>query len=90
MEVISSAWLEASALTGNSTTSYYLLCDPEQVTGLVLSKVQGYEGINVEQYDPGAVLAMKWKLWSPFEVDLFNAANSAGTTTIPAAQQGTT
>jgi hypothetical protein len=52
--------------------------------------VQGYEGINVEQYDPGAVLAMKWKLWSPFEVDLFNAANSAGTTTIPAAQQGTT
>ncbi len=89
MEVISSAWLEATALTGYSTTSYYLLADPNEVTGLVLTGVQGYEGVQVEPYDAGAVLAQKWKLWSPFEVDLHYLSVN-GTNTVAAAQQGTT
>ncbi len=89
MEVISTAWLEATALTGYSTTSYYLLADPNEVTGLVLTGVQGYEGVQVEPYDAGAVLAQKWKLWSPFEVDL-HYMTIGGTATIAAAQQGTT
>lgn len=88
-ELVISPWLEASALTGNSTTSYYVLAGTE-VTGLVLSEVAGYEGINVDPYDAGASLALKWKLWSPFEVDLVSQANSAGTTIIAAAQQCTT
>jgi HK97 family phage prohead protease len=89
MTVIPTAWLEASALTGNSTTSYYLLCDPADVTGLVVSTVQGMEGIQVEQYDAGAVAAIKYKLWSPFEADLHFISISS-TNTIAAAQQGTT
>lgn len=89
MEVISSPWLEASALTGNSTTSYYLLADPNEVTGLVLTKIQGYENIQVDQYDAGAVAAVKYKLWLPFEVDL-HYVTVGSTATIAAAQQGTT
>lgn len=89
IQVLASAWLEATALTGSSTTSYYLLADPNEVTGLVLTKVQGYEGIQVDQYDAGAVAAIKYKLWSPFEVDL-HFVSVAGTNTIAAAQQGTT
>ncbi len=89
IQVIASAWLEASALTGYSTTSYYLVADPNEVTGLVLSKVQGYEGIQVDQYDAGAVAAIKYKLWSPFEVDLHNIS-IGGTATVAGAQQGTT
>lgn len=89
-ELVISPWLEASALTGYSTTSFYILADPNAVTGLVLSEVSGYQGINVEPYDAGASLALKWKLWSPFEVDLVSQANSAGTTIIAAAQQCTT
>lgn len=88
-KVIASAWLEASALTGSSTTSYYMLADPNEVTGLVLSKIQGYENIQVDQYDAGAVAAVKYKLWLPFEVDL--AYLTVGSTaTVAAAQQATT
>jgi hypothetical protein len=83
-------WLEASTLTGFSTTTYYLIADPALVTGLVLSTVAGYESPQVQEYDAGAVGARKWKIWQPFEADLFWCANSAGTSLIPGAQQATT
>lgn len=89
MEVIASNWLEASALTGNSTTSYYLLADPNEATGLVLTEVAGYQGIQAETFDAGAVAAINIKLWKPFEVDLVYITVGA-TATITAAQQGTT
>jgi hypothetical protein len=59
-------------------------------TCLILSKISGYENIQVQEYDAGATGARKWKMWLPFEADLFWAANSAGTSTIYAAQQCTT
>lgn len=90
MEVIASPWLEHSSLTGNSTTSYYLLGDPSNVTGLVLSLITGFESIQVQPYDTGAVAGMNFKLWLPFEADLVNVTNPAGTVIIPGAQQGTT
>jgi hypothetical protein len=90
MQVIASPWLEASALIGYSTTSYYLLADPNEVTGLVLSTLPGMESPQVTEYDAGAVTARKWKIWLPFEVDLFYVTNAAGTAVIPAAQQATT
>jgi HK97 family phage prohead protease len=90
MELIVSPWLEASTVTGYSTTSYYVVADPMLVTGLVLSKISGYESIQVQEYDAGAVGARKWKMWLPFEADLVSMANSAGTTIIAAAQQATT
>lgn len=90
LEVVATPWLEASALTGYSTTTYYELADPNEVTGLVLSMIAGYEGIQVQEYDAGAIGARKWKLWTPFEADLFNVTNPSGTVIIPAAQQATT
>ncbi|MBA3589958.1 HK97 family phage prohead protease [Methylibium sp.] len=90
MEVISSPWLEASALVGYSTTSYYLLADPLEVTGLVLSLINGFDSVQVNPYDVGSAAGLAWKLWLPFEADLVAQANSAGTTIIAAAQQGTT
>ncbi len=90
LEVIATPWLEASALTGNSTTSYYLLADPNDVTGLLLTKIRGYESVQVQPYDAGAVAAMNFKLWLPFEADLHFVTVGASTKTIAAAQQGTT
>lgn len=90
LEIVSSAWLEATALIGYSTTSYYLLADPNEVTGLVLSMLPGYESPQVTEYDAGAVTARKWKIWLPFEADLFYVTNAAATAIVPAAQQATT
>jgi phage head maturation protease len=89
-ELVITPWLEAAALTGYSSTTYYGIADPNLATGLILSKITGYENIQVQEYDAGAVGARKFKLWVPFEADLFWAANSAGTSTIFAAQQATT
>jgi len=89
-ELVVSPWLEASTITGNSSTSYYLIADPMTVTGLILSKISGYENIQVQEYDAGATGSRKWKMWLPFEADLFWSANSAGTSTVFAAQQCTT
>ena len=89
-EVIASPWLELSSLTGYSTTSYYLMANPDHVTGLLLSKINGYESIQVQPYDAGAVAGMNFKLWMPFEVSLATAVNGAGTTIVPGAHQGTT
>ena len=89
-ELVVSPWLEASAITGYSTTSFYGIADPMLATGLILSLVNGYETVQVQEFDAGAVGARKWKLWIPYEADLFWAANSAGTSTIFAAQQATT
>ena len=88
-ELLVSAWLEASTLTGFSATTYYALAGPE-VTGLTLSMISGYESPQVQSYDMGASAAVGWKIWLPFEVDLFNGSNSAGTTIVPGAQQATT
>ncbi len=89
MEVVATPWLEASALTGNSTTSYYLLGDPNEVTGLVVSKVRGFESVQVTPYDAGAVAGFNYKLWLPFEADLVYDLVS-GTKYFPGAEQGTT
>jgi hypothetical protein len=89
-ELVVSPWLESSGITGNSTTSYYVIADPALVTGLMLSKISGYESPQVQEYDAGAVGARKWKIWMPFEADLFWDTNAAGTSVIPAAQQATT
>jgi HK97 family phage prohead protease len=89
MDLVVSPWLEASTLTGNSTTSYYIMADPNEVTGLVLSTINGMEAPQVAEYDSGAVAARKWKIFLPFEVDLVYET-IAGTATIAAAQQGTT
>jgi HK97 family phage prohead protease len=89
LEVVASPWLEAAALTGFSTTSYYLLGDPNEVTGLVVSKVRGFENVQVTPYDAGAVAGFNYKLWLPFEADLVYDLVSA-TKYFPGAQQGTT
>lgn len=90
LEVITSAWLEASALTGNSSTSYYLLANPMEVTGMLLSLISGYESPQVMEMDSGAVGARKWKIWMPFEADTFYFTNAAGTAIIPGIHQATT
>jgi hypothetical protein len=89
LEVVATPWLEASALTGNSTTSYYLLADPNEVTALVVSKVRGFETVQVMPYDSGATAGFNWKLFLPFETDLVYDLVSA-TKYFPGAQQGTT
>jgi hypothetical protein len=86
--VISSPWLQFSGLTGNSGTSYYLVADPSEATGLVLSTINGIEEPKIEQYDPGAVAAYKWKIYNPFEVGM-GAHTYGGKTLIAGIQQGT-
>jgi HK97 family phage prohead protease len=86
--VISSPWLQFSALTGQSATSYYLIADPSEATGLVLSTINGIEEPRVEQYDPGAVAAYKWKIYMPFEAGM-GAHTYGGSTLIAGVQQGT-
>ena len=88
-DLLVSAHLESSTLTGNSTSSYYCLAGPE-VTGLVLSMISGYDTPQVEAYDMAATAALGWKVWLPFEADLWNVTNGAGTVIIPGAQQATT
>ncbi len=90
LEVVTSAWLEASALVGNSTTSYYLIANPMEVTGMLLSLISGYESPQVMEMDSGAVGARKWKIWMPFEADTFYFTNAAGTAIVPGIQQATT
>jgi hypothetical protein len=89
-ELVISPWLEAAAITGYSSTTYYAVADPSLATGLILSKITGYDNVQVQEYDAGAVGARKYKMWIPFEADLFWSANSAGTSTIFAVQQATT
>ncbi len=90
LRVVVSPWLEASALTGSSTTTYYLGATPDQgTTGLIVSRIAGFENPTVMEYDAGALAARKWKCFLPFEVDLVNVSVS-GTSTILAWQQATT
>jgi len=89
-ELVVSPWLESTAITGYSTTSYYAVADPATVTGLILSLITGYESPQIQEYDAGAVGARKWKAWMPMEADLFWFTNSASTKIIPGAQQCTT
>jgi hypothetical protein len=87
-EVVTTPWLQFSGLTGNSATSYYLMSDPAEATGLVLSTINGIDEPRVEQYDPGAVAAYKWKIYQPFEVGMgFHSVS--GVNTIAGIQQGT-
>lgn len=86
--LITTPWLQFSGLTGNSATSYYLVCDPSEATGLVLSTINGMEDPRVEQYDPGAVAAYKWKIYLPFECGM-GAHTYGGKTLIAGIQQGT-
>jgi hypothetical protein len=89
--VIGTPWLEAAALTGYSTTSYYLVADPKEVTGLVLSKIRGFESIQVTPYDAGAVAALSWKLWHPFEADaVYDLVGASATKIFPGLHQATT
>lgn len=88
-QVISSPWLQFTGLTGNSATTYYMVADPSEATGLVLSTINGIEEPRVEQYDPGAVAAYKWKIYNPFEVGM-GAHLIGAVTTIAGIQQGTT
>ncbi len=90
LQIISTPFLELSSLTGNSTTSYYLGTDPQEGTGLVLSSLAGFENPTVQEYDAGSTGSRKWKFYKPFEISLVSGANTAGTTVIPAWQQGTT
>jgi len=84
-----SPWLEAAALTGNSTTTYYAIAN-KRASGLSVAYISGFESPQVDEMDMGATAAMGWKIWLPFEADLFNGTNTAGTTIIPGAQQATT
>lgn len=90
-ELVVTPWLEASSITGNSTTSYYAVSDPAVVTGLILNLITGYESPQVQEYDAGAVGARKWKFWMPMEADLFWFTTTDGSTkVIPGVQQCTT
>ena len=89
-ELVVSPWLEATTLTGYSTTSYYVLADPNLVDGLILTELAGLNGPQVMKYDQGSTLARGWKIFDAFEADLFWAANAAGTGIIFGAQQATT
>lgn len=90
LEVLASPWLTTSSgLTGADSAHYYLLCDPNEVTTMLTTMIGGMETPQVMEFDAGAVAARKWKIFLPFECDLVNQANSAGTTIIAGAQQGT-
>jgi HK97 family phage prohead protease len=89
-ELVVSPWLEATTITGYSTTSYYVVADPNLVDGLILTELAGLNGPQVMEYDQGSTLARGWKIFDAFEADLFWAANAAGTNIVFGAQQATT
>jgi hypothetical protein len=90
LTVVPSPWLASgSGLTGADSAHYYLLADPNEVTALVINEIVGMESPQVMEYDAGAVAAKKWKIYHAFEADLVSQANSAATTIIAGAQQGT-
>lgn len=89
-ELVVSPWLEATTITGYSTTSYYVVADPALVDGLILTELSGSNGPQVMEYDQGSTVARGWKIFDAFEADLFWAANAAGTNIIFGAQQATT
>lgn len=57
--------IESPYLTGTSTT-YYLVADPALADTVVLLMLNGMTTPQVEEYDPGAVAARKWKIYLPF------------------------
>lgn len=89
-ELVVSPWLEATTITGYSTTSYYVIADPNLVDGLILTELAGLNGPQVMEYDSGSTLARNWKMFDAFEADLFWAANGSATNIIFGAQQATT
>jgi hypothetical protein len=88
-DLLVSPLLEASALTGYSTTTYYALADA-MASGLLVSYINGYESPQVDEYDAGSTAARNWRIWLPFEADLFYFTNASSTNIIPGAQQATT
>lgn len=88
-EVVITPWLENSGLTGNSTTTFYAMGPKDTTTGLILTKVAGFDSPQVMPYDAGATAALNWKIWLPFEADL-HYLSVAGTNTVAAVQQCTT
>ena len=90
-ELVVSPWLEATTITGYSTTSYYVIADPSLVDGLILTELAGLNGPQVMEYDSGSTLARNWKMFDAFEADLFWATTTDGSTkVIFGAQQATT
>ncbi|MBU6247141.1 MAG: hypothetical protein KGN77_05240 [Xanthomonadaceae bacterium] len=87
-ETIVSPWLEFTGLAGYNSSNYYLVADPNIATGLILTTLMGQDEPRVEQYDPGAVAAFKWKIYDPFEVGM-GVYQHAGGTYIAGIQQGT-
>lgn len=87
-EVLTSPFLSLSTLTGNSATAYYVLADPMFATGVQLSTVAGFDGPRVEQYDPGAVAALKFKIYEPFVADVVSHTYG-GSTVVAGVQKAT-
>jgi hypothetical protein len=87
-EVLTSPFLSLSSLTGNSATAYYLLADPMFATGVQLSTVAGFDGPRVEQFDPGAVAALKFKIYEPFVADVVSHTYG-GQTVVAGVQKAT-
>ncbi len=93
-EVIQSPWLEFSGLVGFAQDTYYLVADPNLATGVVHTTINGYDAPRVEQYDPGAVAAYKWKIYKPFQFGMGQHAyiapgQTASKTIIAGVQRGT-
>lgn len=90
-ELVVSPWLEATTITGNSATTYYVIADPTLVDGLILTELAGMSGPQVMEYDAGSTFARNWKIMDVFEADLFWFTSTDGSTkVIPGAQQATT
>jgi hypothetical protein len=68
-----SEWLSASTLTGNSSTAWYLLADPNDVPAIEVSYLNGNENPTVEFFgldSEANTLGVTWRAYYDFGVDL--------------------
>jgi hypothetical protein len=67
LEVLETPWLSSTILTGNSTTSYYLIA--RDVTFMEVTFLEGQEAPMAREYDMGAVDATGFLIAHYFEAD---------------------
>jgi len=90
MQAIEVVYLDDPTITGNSTTNYYITGDPGMVDTLIIATLQGMPTPQVMEYDAGATVSRKFKMFLPFVPILPTYTEQpSGNVRIPGIQKGT-
>lgn len=90
MGVVDSTFVGDTALYGSAaTTDYYLFADPNMVDTVVVEFLRGQRQPTIQEFDPGAVAAINYKIMLPFQATVATYTDSAGNARIAGIQKAT-